>query len=175
MGEFSAPGVPRASRDSSAAFAPPEHAPDNREVFAPSSDDVRGFFVEAGKKRAEGLPLTPLETIAADWIAAHPEYAADLADAGSAGAASYSPGGGRENPFLHLSMHLSISEQFSIDQPRGIRQACERLAARLGSMHAAQHEAMECLGRMLWESQRSGRPPDGEAYIDCVRRRATRG
>jgi hypothetical protein len=41
-------------------------------------------------------------------------------------------------------------------------------------MHEAQHEAMECLGRMLWEAQRSGRPPDGEAYIECVRRRATR-
>ena len=55
-------------------------------------------------------------------------------------------------------MHLSISEQISIDQPRGIRQACELLAARLGSMHAAQHEAMECLGRMLWEAQQQ-RPP----------------
>jgi hypothetical protein len=143
-------------------------------MFAPSSDDVRGFFVEAGKKHAEGLPLTPLETIAADWIEAHPEYAADLADAETARASHYSPEGGRENPFLHLSMHLSISEQVTIDQPRGIRQACELLAARLGSMHAAQHEAMECLGTMLWESQRSGRPPDGEAYIDCVRRRATR-
>jgi hypothetical protein len=27
---------------------------------------------------------------------------------------------------------------------------------------------------MLWESQRSGRPPDGQAYIDAVQRRATR-
>ncbi len=143
-------------------------------MFAPSSDDVRGFFVEAGRKRSESLPLTPLETMAADWIEAHPEYAPDLADAERARAATYSPENGRENPFLHLSMHLSISEQIGVDQPRGIRQACELLAARRGSMHAAQHEAMECLGRMLWESQRSGRPPDGEAYIDCVRRRATR-
>ena len=143
-------------------------------MFAPSSSDVRGFFVEARGKRVAGLPLTPLETIAADWIDAHPEYADDLADADSATAATYSPESGRENPFLHLSMHLSISEQISIDQPRGIRQACELLAARRGSMHEAQHEAMECLGRMLWEAQRSGRPPDGEAYIECVRRRATR-
>ena len=30
------------------------------------------------------------------------------------------------------------------------------------------------VGEMMWTSQRSGRPPDGEAYIDCVRRRATR-
>ena len=142
-------------------------------MFAPSPADVRRFFVETRRKRDERLPLTPLETIAADWIDAHPEYRADLADADAAAAMTYPAEGGRENPFLHLSMHLSISEQVSIDQPAGIRQAFLLLAARLGSQHAAQHEVMECLGRMLWESQRSGLPPDGDSYVDCVRRRAT--
>jgi hypothetical protein len=141
-------------------------------VFAPSQADVRRFFVEARRKRAAALPLTPLETIAADWIDAHPEYHGDLADADAAAAATYSGDDGRENPFLHLSMHLSISEQVSIDQPAGIRAAVEALAARLGSLHAAQHEAMECLGRMLWEAERGARPPDGESYVECVRRRA---
>ena len=60
-----------------------------------------------------------------------------------------------------------------IDQPRGIRQAVELLAARRDSLLEAHHEAMECLGRMMWESQRAGRPPDGDAYIACVQRRAT--
>jgi len=82
---------------------------------------------------------------------------------------------GRTNPFLHLSMHLSISEQIAIDQPRGIKQAYELLAAKRGSAHEAQHEVMECLGEMMWTSQRSGLPPDGQTYIECVRRRATRG
>lgn len=81
---------------------------------------------------------------------------------------------GQTNPFLHLSMHLSISEQCSIDQPRGIRQAVELLAHKLDSLHDAQHAAMECLGQMLWESQRSGRVPDGDAYVACVQRHATR-
>jgi hypothetical protein len=143
-------------------------------MFQPSQSDVRRFFVEARRKRDESLPLTPLETIAADWIEAHPEYRGDLADAGAAETATYTGDDGRENPFLHLSMHLSITEQVSIDQPTGIRAAVEALAARLGSLHDAQHEAMECLGRMLWDSGRSGRPPDGEAYVDCVRRRAMR-
>ena len=81
---------------------------------------------------------------------------------------------GRTNPFLHLSMHLSISEQCSIDQPRGIRQAVELLTHKRNSLHQAHHEAMECLGTMLWESQRAGRPPDGNAYIACVQRHATK-
>lgn len=143
-------------------------------MFAPTPGDVRDFFVEARRKRHERLPLTPLETIAADWIEVHPEYAGDLADAEAARAAAYPAGAGRENPFLHLSMHLSISEQVAIDQPAGIRPAFDSLVARLGSAHAAQHEVMECLGTMLWEAQRAGRPPDGAAYVDCVRRRATR-
>lgn len=142
-------------------------------MFNPSPSDVRRFFVDARRKRAERLVLTPLETIAADWIDAHPEYQGDLADADTAAAAVYTGEGGRENPFLHLSMHLSISEQVSIDQPRGIRAAVEALAARLGSLHEAQHAAMECLGRMLWEAQRSAGTPDGDAYVECVRRRAT--
>src|SRR4051794_14802358 len=143
-------------------------------MFTPSQSDVRRFFVEARRKRDERLPLTPLDTIAADWIDAHPEYRGDLADVASAEGATYAGDDGRENPFLHLSMHLSISEQVSIDQPAGIRAAVHALAARLGSTHAAHHEAMECLGRMLWEAQRSGRDPDGDAYVECVRRRAGR-
>jgi hypothetical protein len=143
-------------------------------MFAPSQHDVRRFFCETQRKQRESLPLTPMETLAAQWISEHPEYQAELADADVALAASYSVEDGRTNPFLHLSMHLTISEQVAIDQPRGIKQAFELLSARLASSHEAQHQLMECLGDMLWVSQRSGLPPDGHAYLDCVRRRATR-
>ena len=53
-------------------------------------------------------------------------------------------------------------------------QAVELLSKRLDSLHDAHHATMECLGQMLWDSQRSGRPPDGEAYVASVQRRATR-
>jgi hypothetical protein len=111
--------------------------------------------------------------MAARWIDEHPEYHADLADEAAALEAVYTVEEGRTNPFLHLSMHLTIEEQCSIDQPSGIRQAVELLAARRGSLHAAHHEVMECLGEMIWASQRSGLPPDGLAYLEAVRRRAT--
>lgn len=142
-------------------------------MFQPSQHDVRRFFCETWRKQREGLPLTPMEAMAADWIAEHPEYHADLADAEAAVAARYSVEDGRTNPFLHLAMHLSIAEQCGIDQPTGIRQAVALLAARRNALHSAHHEVMECLGEMIWASQRSGLPPDGVAYIDAVRRRAT--
>jgi hypothetical protein len=142
-------------------------------MFNPSPADVRRFFCAVHAKARAGQPMDALETLAGQWLAEHPEYEPDVADADAAVDRVYDGTGGRTNPFLHLSMHLSISEQCSIDQPRGIRQAVDLLAARRASLHDAHHEAMECLGRMLWESQQAGRPPDGQTYVDCVQRRAT--
>jgi hypothetical protein len=142
-------------------------------MFNPSQADVRRFFCSVYTKALGSLPLEPLETLASQWINEHPEYHADFADVDTALATVYETQEGRTNPFLHLSMHLSISEQCSIDQPRGIRQAVELLTHRHNSLHDAHHDTMECLGTMLWESQRAGRPPDGNAYIACVQRHAT--
>lgn len=142
-------------------------------MFNPSQADVRRFFCTVHAKALGGQPMDALETLAGQWLQEHPEYETELADVDAALARSYDGEDGKTNPFLHLSMHLSISEQCSIDQPRGIRQAVELLAARRQSLHDAHHEAMECLGQMLWESQRAGRPPDGAGYVECIQRRAT--
>ena len=139
-------------------------------MFTPSSHDVRRFFCEAYRKQRAGEVLTPMDAIAADWIAEHPEYADVLSDVESALARDYSVEGAQANPFLHLSMHLSIAEQISIDQPPGFRTAYQTLAQRIGE-HDAHHQVMECLGEMIWASQRSGLPPDGAAYIECIRKR----
>jgi len=142
-------------------------------LMQPSQADVRRFFCEVYAKSRDGRPLEPMEAIASDWIAEHPEYRETLSDVDAAMRAMGEAVEGQTNPFLHLSMHLSISEQCTIDQPRGIRQAVEWLAHQRNSLHEAHHGAMECLGRMIWESQRAGRPPDGEAYVGCVQRHAT--
>ncbi|MEP7101327.1 MAG: DUF1841 family protein [Burkholderiales bacterium] len=143
-------------------------------MFQPSQHDVRRFFCETRRKQRDALPLTPIEAIAADWISQHPEHHDGLDDLEAALATVYQVEDGKTNPFLHLSMHLSITEQVAIDQPTGIKQAFALLVAKLGSLHEAQHQVMECLGEMVWASQRSGLPPDGERYLECVRRRATR-
>lgn len=143
-------------------------------LIQPSQADVRRFFCGVYAKSQAGQPLEAVELLLSQWIAEHPEFHAELADLDAALLNMKEVRPEHENPFLHLSMHLSISEQCSIDQPRGVRQAVELLAARRQSLHAAHHEVMDCLGRMVWESQRAGRPPDGEAYIACIQRQATR-
>ena len=111
-------------------------------MFQPSQNDVRRFFCDTFAKQRQGQPMAPIEVLAAGWMDEHPEYHGDLADVEAALAAVYTVDDGRTNPFLHLSMHLTISEQVSIDQPRGIRQAVELLAAKRNSLHEAQHEVM---------------------------------
>jgi len=142
-------------------------------VFNPSKDDVRRFFCEAWSKANLNLPLAPIEVIAVDWIREHPEYQHELADADEAVAKDFRPEAGQTNPFLHLSMHLSIEEQVSIDQPPGIRAEFQRLAQQLDDRHAAMHEVMECLGEALWRAQRDQVSIDAEAYLEAVRRRAS--
>lgn len=141
-------------------------------MFNPTKEEVRRFFCETWRKTQASEILTPLEAIARDWLVQHPEYESDLANADAAQSAEYDIDQGKSNPFLHLSMHLSIAEQISVDQPRGIRDAFLALASRRGSEHDAHHEIMECLGQMLWTAQRNGTPPDGDAYVECVRLRA---
>jgi hypothetical protein len=146
-------------------------------VFTPSRDEVRRFFRETWRKHLDGELLTPLEAMALDGILEHPEYHGDLA-ADPAHEAEYRIEDGRTNPFLHLSMHLAIAEQLSIDQPPGIRAAYERLARSRGDAHAASHDVMDCLGEVVWSAQRAGSalPPDemSARYLDCLARRAGR-
>lgn len=142
-------------------------------MFEPSQADVRRFFCAVYAKWRNAQPMDALETLAGQWVAEHPEYHADFADVELALARMYDLHDDQVNPFLHVSMHLSVSEQCSIDQPRGIRQAVELLAAKRNSLHSAHHDAMDALGHMIWQSQRSGRPPDGQAYLEAVQRRAT--
>lgn len=141
-------------------------------LFNPTRDQVRRFFCDAWRKSRDGVPLSGLEPIAVDLMQAHPEYHATLNAVDANLMREWRPEDGESNPFLHLSMHLAVAEQLSIDQPPGIRAAFERIASRTGDRYAAEHEIIECLGATLWEAERDQRAPDAAAYLECVLRRA---
>lgn len=140
-------------------------------MFNPSRDQARRFLIEAWQKRRAALPGTQLEIIAADIVALHPEYHALLEAGEDALGKDWTPEDGATNPFLHLSLHLAIAEQVSIDQPPGIRAAFESRRAQHGDPHAALHDILECLGETLWRAQRDRQPLDGAAYLECIKRR----
>ena len=143
-------------------------------MFNPSRDQARDFFFETWRKYRAQEPLAALETIVLQVILAHPEYHPALDDPERFRDRDYSPESGEANPFLHMSMHLAIEEQLSIDQPPGIASAFAALTAKHGDRHDAMHDTMECLGEMVWRSQRDRAPPDAAAYLECLERRASR-
>lgn len=141
-------------------------------MFNPSRDQVRQFFRDAWRKHRERLPLVGAEATVIDLILRHPEYQA-LLESDTAISEEYTPERGETNPFLHLSLHLAIAEQLSIDQPPGIRAAFEKLAGK-HDRHEAEHILLDALGTAIFDAQSSGRPLDPAAYVDAVRRAASR-
>ena len=140
-------------------------------MFNPSREQVRQFFCEAWRKHRTRSILEGAEVIAVDLISHHPEYHSLLENPAAALEQEFTPESGQMNPFLHLSLHLAVAEQISIDQPPGIRAAYQALRARL-DVHEAEHAVLECLGEAIWRAQRHGQPLDGVAYLDCLRRTA---
>jgi len=140
-------------------------------MFSPTREQVRQFFFDAWGRHGRRERLSGLEVIALGVILLHPEYHAELDRPERTLDKDYTPEAGIANPFLHMSMHLAIEEQLSIDQPLGIRGEFERIAAKLGDRHAATHAVLECLGETVWRAQRDGAQPDTAAYLECIRKR----
>lgn len=140
-------------------------------MFNPSRDQVRRFFCDAWKKHQERLPLVGAEVTAADIAARHPEYHALLNDPEQAVEHDWTPESGQMNPFLHLSLHLAVAEQVSIDQPPGVQAAWRKLAAR-HDPHAAEHIILECLGETIFRAQQVGGGMDAQAYVESIERAA---
>jgi hypothetical protein len=140
-------------------------------MFDPSRGEARAVFFGAWRKYRAGEPLVGIEALALDVILRHPEYHDILGEPERYRERDYLDEG---NPFLHLSLHVALEEQLSIDQPPGIVKRFAALIARHGERHAALHEAIECLAETVWRAQRDGAPPDAAAYLGCLERRARR-
>lgn len=138
-------------------------------IFNPTREQVRDFFIQTWQKYQQKHSLSGMEKIAIGWILQHPEYH-ELMDNPEARSKDYEVSEGQTNPFLHLSMHIAIEEQVSIDSPPGIREVFEHLRAK-SNEHEAHHEIMECLGQVIWQSQRNRTPLDHQLYIELLQQR----
>jgi hypothetical protein len=132
-------------------------------------EGLRAFYLEAWRKRREGLPAEPLEHQVADVIEQHPEYHGLLAKGDDALDRDWMPEQGEGNPFLHMGLHLGLREQVATDRPAGIAALHRKLAARLGE-HEAEHRMAECLAEALWHAQRNNSLPDEVSYLEALRR-----
>ena len=140
-------------------------------MFNPSRDQARQLFFDAWHKYRHRKVLSGMEDMALGVILLHPEYHRILDDVERYRDKDYSPEMGDTNPFLHMSMHIAIKEQLSIDQPVGICERFDRLLKRCGDEHEAMHQVIECLAEMIWQAQRGQSAPDATIYFDCLDRR----
>jgi hypothetical protein len=137
-------------------------------MFDPSRDQVREMFFGAWQKYRAGQPLAGIESLALDVILQHPEYHGVLSLPGKFRDKDYTD---EANPFLHMSLHVALEEQLSIDQPPGIVRLFNQLLLSKGDRHEALHQALECLAETMWRAQRYQAPPDAAAYLACLERR----
>lgn len=135
-----------------------------------SREHLRRRYLDAWRKFSAREALGPLESQLAAVIAEHPEYVSWLESGDDALSAEFTPEGGRQNPFLHMGLHLAIREQVATDRPAGIAALYAKLVRSLGGAHAAEHAMIEPLAGTLWEAQRSGKVPDEQAYLERLRR-----
>jgi hypothetical protein len=140
-------------------------------MFAPTRQKARQFFADTWRKYRAGEPLQGLESTALEVILHHPEYHSMLERPEHHLDKDWQPESGDLNPFLHLSLHLAVQEQLSIDQPPGITGVFERLRSALGAEHDALHAAVECLAETIWQAQRASTAVDAAQYLECLSRK----
>lgn len=141
-------------------------------LFNPSRDEVREFFFNAWAQFQTQKSLTDLEKIALGVIHMHPEYQTILSAPEQFKHQEYFPEFGETNPFLHMSLHLSILEQISINQPIGIADIYAQLKLKHQYAHDVEHKAqhviLECLGESIWQAQRNNTALDAHYYVQLL-------
>jgi hypothetical protein len=140
-------------------------------MFNPSREEVRDMFFGAWRKYRAGQPLAGIEALALEVILLHPEYHDALGHPERSRDRDYRD---ESNPFLHMSLHVALEEQLSIDQPPGIGPRFQALVLKFQNRHEALHQALECLAETVWRAQRDGAPPDAQAYLECLAARTLR-
>ena len=89
--------------------------------------DVRLFFFDVYDKYINNQTLAGVELLAIEVIQSHQEYINIMENKDKYLEYQWHPEIGEINPFLHMSMHISIREQITIDQPIGILDYYNRL------------------------------------------------
>lgn len=134
-------------------------------------EHARLLFFAAWAKYKNHDELSDMEHNALKVILLHPEHHYMFEEPDKYLHREYPSSEPKDNPFLHMSLHLVIEEQLVIDQPPGIREQFEQILAKFKSRHETLHVILDCLAEVMWWSQRSETPPDGDVYLECLKLR----
>jgi hypothetical protein len=129
-------------------------------------DQLREQILTAWANAQARQVLTPLEQQIVDVIAIHPEYHALFDNPVTIREKNFST---EDNPFLHISLHISLNEQLRCDRPSGIRQLFPAFVKKLGDEHTAAHHMMGVMAEIIWDAQQSGQLPDDSVYLQQLK------
>lgn len=141
-------------------------------MFGNDRNQLRQMFFDVWRKHNEKSELEALEQLICQIILMHPEYHPLLENPEKNLQREYFAEQGELNPFLHMAMHISIHEQLATQRPNGITEVYARLLAKAPDPHQSEHIMMDCLSEMIWQSQKSGQPPDDQSYMNCLNKAA---
>lgn len=141
-------------------------------MFGQNRQQLRQYYHDVWQKKLSQQTLNALETSIAQVINEHPEYHKIFASEASL-EQDYFVEDGQTNPFLHMSLHLSLHEQISTDRPAGIRDLYQQLQAKFNDAHETEHQMMECLTESLWLAQRNNQAPSEADYLLALQKLLT--
>lgn len=139
-------------------------------MYTDNRTTYRKTFYDAWQKYQKQMPLEALETQMVEVLSLHPEYHSLLADEHRCLTEEFDL---EENPFFHLSLHISLLEQIRLDQPAGIKDVYHRLISASNDKHATIHQMMQCLAQCLWQAQQTQMPPNELEYLEKLRHLVT--
>jgi hypothetical protein len=135
-------------------------------VFTSDRSKQRQYLKQAWEKYTRQDQLEPLELQLAKIVEKHPEYHDLIKNLDS----EYFPEQGNTNPFLHINLHLTLKDQLTMDQPKGIRGIHNKLLVKIKDEHEVEHMMMEHIAEMIFNAQKNNTAFDLDGYFIALKK-----
>ena len=135
-------------------------------MFTSDRSKQRQYLKQAWEKYTRQDQLEPLELQLAEIVEKHPEYHDLIKNLDS----EYFPEQGNTNPFLHINLHLTLQDQLTMDQPKGIREIHNKLLVKIKDGHEVEHMMMEHIAEMIFNAQKNNTAFDLDGYIIALKK-----
>ena len=134
-------------------------------MFTSDRSKQRQYLNQAWGKYTRQEQLEPLELQLSKIVEQHPEYQNLIKNLDS----EYFPEQGNTNPFLHINLHLTLQDQITMDQPKGIKEIHSQLLLKIKDAHEVEHMMMENIAEMIFNAQKNNAAFDLDGYIQALK------
>ena len=136
-------------------------------IYTNDRDKIRGYFFTAWNKYRNKEELNDLEQQLVEIILIHPEYHDILDNPKQYHEKNFES---IDNPFMRMGLHLAVREQVSLDAPKGMTSVYQTLLTREKDLVKAERMIVDCLWRIIAETQTGERLFDEGEYMRRLRK-----